>query len=64
MSGREYEILGDNCPNAALFTIDPTVFDPGSNPGRRGWKPETNSLSYGTTTTKRHNEAVKFIPIS
>jgi hypothetical protein len=31
-----------------LSTTNPTWSDPGSNPGRRGWKPATNRLSYGT----------------
>jgi hypothetical protein len=35
-------------PSAALSTTNPTLPDPGSNPGRRGWKPAANSLSYGT----------------
>jgi hypothetical protein len=34
-------------PSAALSTTNPTCYaDP--NPGRRGGKPETNRLSYGT----------------
>jgi hypothetical protein len=32
---------------ATLSTTNPTWSDPGSNPGRRGGKPETNRLSYG-----------------
>jgi hypothetical protein len=36
------------CPSATLFTTNPTWPDPGSNPGRRGGKPATNHLSYGT----------------
>jgi hypothetical protein len=35
------------CPIATLST-NPTWLDQGSNPGRRGGKPETNRLSYGT----------------
>jgi hypothetical protein len=35
------------CPTATLSTTNPTWPDPGSNPGRRGWKPTTNRLSYG-----------------
>jgi hypothetical protein len=31
-----------------LSTINPTWPDPGSNPCRRGGKPATNRLSYGT----------------
>jgi hypothetical protein len=36
------------CPSATLFTTNPTWPDLGSNPGRRGGKPATNHLSYGT----------------
>jgi hypothetical protein len=38
------------CPSAALPTINPTCPDPGSNPGHRGWKQTTDSLSYGTAS--------------
>jgi hypothetical protein len=38
----------ETCPNATLSTINPTWSDLGSNPGRRGGKPATNHLSYGT----------------
>jgi hypothetical protein len=37
------------CPSASLSTTNPTLPDPGSNPGRRSRKPATNRLSYGTT---------------
>jgi hypothetical protein len=36
------------CPNATSSTTNPTWPDLGSNPGRRGGEPATNSLSYGT----------------
>jgi hypothetical protein len=36
------------CPRATLSTTNPTRPDLGSNPGRRGGKPATNRLSYGT----------------
>jgi hypothetical protein len=36
------------CPSATLSTTIPTWPDLGSNPGRRGGKPATNRLSYGT----------------
>jgi hypothetical protein len=35
------------CPSAALSTTNPTCC-PEANPGRRGGKPATNRLSYGT----------------
>jgi hypothetical protein len=36
------------CPSSTLSTTNPTWPDLGSNPGRRGGKPATNHLSYGT----------------
>jgi hypothetical protein len=36
------------CPSAALST----KCCPDANPVRRGWKPATNRLSYGTASTK------------
>jgi hypothetical protein len=39
------------CLSATLSTTNPTWPDLGSNPGRRGWKPATNRLSYGTANT-------------
>jgi hypothetical protein len=38
----------ETCPSATLSTTNPTWPDLGSNPGRRGGKPATNRLSYGT----------------
>jgi hypothetical protein len=35
-------------PTATLSKINFTWRDVGSNPGRRGWKPAYNRLSYGT----------------
>jgi hypothetical protein len=40
-------------PSASLSTTNPTSY-PGSNLGRRGAKPATNRLSYGTVKKKRH----------
>jgi hypothetical protein len=36
------------CHSAPLSTTNPTMTDLGANPGLRGEKPATNSLSYGT----------------
>jgi hypothetical protein len=36
------------CPNAVLSITNPYTLCPEANPGRRGWKPKTNRLSYGT----------------
>jgi hypothetical protein len=44
----ETEVLGENLPQSTLSTTNPTWPDLGSNPGRRGGKPATNRLSYGT----------------
>jgi hypothetical protein len=35
------------CPSATLSTTNPTWPNPGSNPGRRGGKSETNRFRYG-----------------
>jgi hypothetical protein len=43
----ETEVLGKTCSNATLSTTNPT-WCPVANPGRRGGKPATNPLSYGT----------------
>jgi hypothetical protein len=43
----ETKVLGESLPNTILSTTNPTWPDPGSNPDRRGEKPETNRLSYG-----------------
>jgi hypothetical protein len=44
----ETEVLRETCPSVTLSTTHPTWPDLGSNQGRRGGKPATNSLSYGT----------------
>jgi hypothetical protein len=44
---RETELLGETCPSAALSTTKPTCC-PDAKPDRRGRKPATNRLSYGT----------------
>jgi hypothetical protein len=36
------------CLSATLSTTNPTWTDPGSNPGLRGERPESNRLSHGT----------------
>jgi hypothetical protein len=40
-------------PSVILFTTNPTWSDLGSNPGRRGGKPTTNRLSYGTDLIRK-----------
>jgi hypothetical protein len=48
----ETEALGETCLSATLSTTSPTWTDAGSNSGRRGEKPVTNRLSYGTVEMK------------
>jgi hypothetical protein len=43
----ETEIHGENLPSAALSITNPTCC-PDANPDRRGEKPTTNRLNYGT----------------
>jgi hypothetical protein len=40
------------CPSATLSTTNPIWTDPGSNPGLRGERPATNSLSHGTASSE------------
>jgi hypothetical protein len=45
----ETEVLGENLPRRYFCpSQNPTCPDPGLNPGRRGGKPATNRLNYGT----------------
>jgi hypothetical protein len=49
------------CPSATLSTTNPTSPDSGANPGRRGEKPATNRLSYGTAYQKLSRIATCYI---
>jgi hypothetical protein len=48
LTGKNRSTRGKTCPSATLPTTNPTRTDPGSNPGLRGERPATNSLSHGT----------------
>jgi hypothetical protein len=44
----ETEVLGENLPQRHFCpSQNPTLQEPGLNPGHRGGKPATNRLSYG-----------------
>jgi hypothetical protein len=45
---RETEVLRENLPQCRFVHHKPHMLCPDPNPGCRGWKPSTNSLSYGT----------------
>jgi hypothetical protein len=49
----ETEVLGENLPQRHSAHHNPTLPDPGSNPGRRGGKPATNRWSYGAAYKKK-----------
>jgi hypothetical protein len=49
---KKMNYLEKTCPSATLSTTNPTWPDLGSNPGRRGGKPATNRLSYGTALVR------------
>jgi hypothetical protein len=49
----ETEVLGENLPQRHFCPSQNPIWpDPGLNPGRRGGKPETNSLSYGAAISR------------
>jgi hypothetical protein len=51
LTGENRRTRGKPCPNATLSTTNPTLTDPGSNPGLRGDRPAANRLSHGTATS-------------
>jgi hypothetical protein len=44
----ETEVLGENLPQCRFVHRKPHMLCPDANPNRRGGKPGTNRLSYGT----------------
>jgi hypothetical protein len=49
--GKQTEVLGENLPQRHFCpSQNPTLTDPGLNPGRRGGKPAINRLSYGAAS--------------
>jgi hypothetical protein len=44
---KETEVIGENLPRADMSATNPTLLDPGSNPGRRFEKTAINRPSYG-----------------
>jgi hypothetical protein len=48
LTGENRSTRGKSYPSATLSTTNPTWTDPGSNPGLRGGRPQTNHLSHGT----------------
>jgi hypothetical protein len=49
------------CPSVTLCTINSTWSHLGPNPGRRGGKPATKCMSFGTAQLRRPEAYVKFI---
>jgi hypothetical protein len=47
LTGENLSTRRKTCPSATLSTTNPTWNDPGSKPGLRGERPETNGLSHG-----------------
>jgi hypothetical protein len=50
---RETEVLGENLSHCHFVHHKPHMLCPDANPGRRGGKPATNRLTYGTALTKQ-----------
>jgi hypothetical protein len=48
LTGENRSTRGKTCSRATLSTTNPTLTDPGSNPGLLGERPATNRLSHGT----------------
>jgi hypothetical protein len=46
----EIEVLGENLPQCDFVHHKPCMLCPEANPDRRGGKPATNRLSYGTAS--------------
>jgi hypothetical protein len=47
VTGKNRRVWRKTCPNATVFTINPTWTDPDVNPGLYSENPESNFLSHG-----------------
>jgi hypothetical protein len=59
LSGKS-EVLGENLPQCRFVHTNPTSC-PDANPGRRGGKPASNRLSYGTAKLRKLAQAATFL---
>jgi hypothetical protein len=47
LTGENRKTRRKTCPSAPFSNTNPTLIDPGANPGLRGERPATNRLSHG-----------------
>jgi hypothetical protein len=56
LTGGNRSTRGKTCPSATLSTTNPTLTEPGSNPGHRDGRPATNRLSHEMLLLHDFNE--------